>query len=141
MEDFLTFVSQNLLLFAALAVTLVMLFFNLFGSRLKGYTPVDPAEAVNLINHEDALVLDVREANEYKEGHILNAKHIPMSALQKRLGELEKDKSRPIILVCRSGSRSGHAAGVLKKHGFERIYNLSGGVMAWQNASLPLTRK
>ncbi len=141
MQDFLTFVSQNLLLFAALAVTLVMLFFNLFGSRLKGYQPVNPTEAVNLINRDNALVLDVREVNEYQSGHILNARHIPQSALPKRLDELEKDKDRPIILVCRSGSRSSHAAGVLKKHGFEKVYNLSGGIMAWQNANLPLTRK
>jgi len=140
-QDFLTFVSQNLLLFAALAVTLVMLFFNLFGSRLKGYQPVNPTEAVNLINRDNALVLDVREVNEYQSGHILNARHIPQSALDKRLDELEKDKDRPIILVCRSGSRSSHAAGVLKKHGFEKVYNLSGGIMAWQNANLPLTRK
>ena len=141
MQDFLTFVSQNLLLFAALAVTLVMLFLNLFGSRLKGYQPVDPAEAVNLINHDNALVLDVREVNEYQSGHILNARHIPQSALAKRLDELEKERNRPIILVCRSGSRSGHVAGMLKKHGFEKVYNLSGGIMAWQNANLPLTRK
>ncbi|HHH47663.1 MAG TPA: rhodanese-like domain-containing protein [Gammaproteobacteria bacterium] len=118
-----------------------MLFLNLFGSRLKGYQPVDPAEAVNLINHDNALVLDVREANEYQSGHILNARHIPQSALAKRLDELEKERNRPIILVCRSGSRSGHVAGMLKKHGFEKVYNLSGGIMAWQNANLPLTRK
>lgn len=141
MEQFLNFVSNNLLLFAALAVVLVMLFFNLFGARLRGYRVVGPTDAVLLINHEDAIVLDVREANEFKDGHIVNAIHIPQSALGKRLNELEKFRDKPIIVGCRSGNRSGHACALLKKQGFEKVYNLQGGVMAWRSANLPLTRK
>ncbi len=141
MDLFISFVTHNWMLFIALVVILVMLFFNLFGSRLRGYTPIGPSESIKLINHEDALVLDVRENKEYQSGHILNSIHIPQSALAKRITELEKYKSRPIIVGCRSGSRSAFACGLLKKQGFENVYNLSGGVMAWQNANLPLTRK
>lgn len=141
MEQYLTFFSHNLMLFAALAVVLGMLFFNLFGPRLRGYRVVNPTDAVKLINHEEAVVLDVREANEYQEGHIVNAIHIPQSALPKRINELEKHKNKPVIVGCRSGHRSGQACTVLKKQGFETVYNLSGGVMAWKNANLPLTRK
>ena len=141
MDLFISFVTHNWMLIIALAVILVMLFFNLFGSRLRGYLPIGPADSVNLINHENAIVLDVRENKEYQSGHILNSIHIPQSALAKRITELEKYKSRPIIVGCRSGSRSAFACGLLKKQGFENVYNLSGGVMAWQNANLPLTRK
>lgn len=141
MEQYLTFVSHNLMLFAALAVILVMLFYNLFGHRLRGYQIVAPADAVNLINHNDAVVLDVREANEFQEGHIVNAIHIPQTALGKRVNELEKYKQNPIIVGCRSGHRSGQACAALKKQGFEKVYNLQGGVMAWRSANLPLTRK
>jgi len=138
---FISFVTHNWMLIIALFVILGMLFFNLFGGRLRGYQAVGPADSVNLINHEEAIVLDVRENKEYQSGHILNSIHIPQSALAKRITELEKYKSRPIIVGCRSGSRSSFACGLLKKQGFENVYNLSGGVMAWQNASLPLTRK
>jgi rhodanese-related sulfurtransferase len=140
-EQYLTFASHNLMLFAALAVILAMLFFNLFGHRLRGYQVVGPADAVNLINHKDAVVLDVREINEFQEGHIVNAIHIPQSALSKRINELEKHKSKPIIIGCRSGHRSGQACAMLRKQGFEQVYNLQGGVMAWRSANLPLTRK
>ena len=141
MDLFISFVTHNWMLIIALFVILGMLFFNLFGGRLRGYQAVGPAESVNLINHQDAIVLDVRENKEYQSGHILNSIHIPQSALAKRITELEKYKSRPVIVGCRSGSRSAFACGLLKKHGFENVYTLSGGVMAWQNANLPLTRK
>ncbi len=140
MEQYIAFVTQNWMLVLAFIVILVMLFLNLFGGKLRGYQSVSPSDAVLMINHDDAVVLDVRENKEYQDGHILNAIHIPQSSLSSRLDELEKYKSRPIIVSCRSGQRSAHACAVLKKHGFESIYNLSGGVMSWQNASLPLTR-
>ena len=141
MDLYINFVTHNWMLIIALFVILGMIFFNFFGSRLRGYHPVGPADSVNLINHENAIVLDVRENKEYQGGHILNSIHIPQSALAKRITELEKYKSRPIIVGCRSGHRSAHACGLLKKQGFETVYNLSGGVMAWQSANLPLTRK
>jgi rhodanese-related sulfurtransferase len=129
------------MLIIALVVILVMLFLNLFGNKLRGYEVIDPIGSVKLINHEDAVVLDVRENNEYHNGHILNSIHIPQGNLASRITELEKYKTKPIIVGCRSGNRSGHACALLKKQGFETVYNLKGGVMAWQSANLPLTRK
>ncbi len=141
MDLFISFVSHNWMLIIALVVILVMLFFNLFGSKLRGYEVIGPIESVSLINHENAVILDVRENNEYHNGHILNSIHIPQGNLPNRITELEKYKTKPIIVGCRSGHRSAHACALLKKQGFETVYNLKGGVMAWQNASLPLTRK
>ncbi len=141
MEQTLTFISHNLLLFGALIVILAMLVHNLLGNRLRGFKTATPAQAIQMINHDNAVVLDVREDGEYHNGHIINSLHIPQNHLKTRLQELDKHKDRAIIVSCRSGSRSGQTCALLKKQGFESVYNLAGGVMAWQNASLPLVKK
>ncbi|MCB1878089.1 MAG: rhodanese-like domain-containing protein [Chromatiales bacterium] len=135
------FVTANWELFLALVVILALLFNNLFAERLRGYQSVDPGGAVNLINHEDALYLDVRTDGEISEGRVINSLHIPLSALKSRLGELEKHRQRPIVVGCRSGHRSGVACGQLRKAGYEKVYNLKGGILAWRAANLPVTRK
>jgi rhodanese-related sulfurtransferase len=117
-----------------------MLFWSVFGNRLRGIQEVDHIAAMQLINHKNALILDVREQGEYDAGHILNSKLIPLGKLGERIGELEKYRERPIVVVCRSGQRSASACVLLGKKGFAQAYNLSGGVMAWQKASLPLEK-
>ena len=118
----------------------VMLFWSFFGNRLRGIKEVDHIATTQLINHKNAIVLDVREQNEYDAGHILNSKLIPLGKLLERVGELEKYRDRPIVAVCRSGQRSASACALLGKQGFAQVYNLEGGVMAWQKASLPLEK-
>lgn len=140
MDQISVFITQNWVLCLALVVVLAMLLNNLLGAKLKGYSIVSPAEATQLINHNDAVVLDVREETEYATGHIVNSIHIPQSKLSSRITELDKYKNKPVIIGCRSGNRSAQACGILKKQGFEHIHNLGGGMMAWQNANLPLTR-
>lgn len=117
-----------------------MLFWSFFGNRLRGIKDVDHIAATQLINHKSALVLDVREQGEYDSGHILNSKLVPLGKLRERIGELEKYRDKPILVVCRSGMRSASACALLGKQGFAQAYNLEGGVMAWQKASLPLER-
>ena len=117
-----------------------MLFWSFFGNRLRGIKEVDHIAAMQLINHKNALILDVREQGEYDAGHILNSKLISLGKLAGRIGELEKYRERPIVVVCRSGQRSASACALLGKQGFTQAYNLSGGVMAWQKASLPLEK-
>jgi rhodanese-related sulfurtransferase len=117
-----------------------MLFWSFFGNRLRGIKEVDHIAAMQLINHKNALILDVREQGEYDAGHILNSKLISLGKLAERIGELEKYRERPIVVVCRSGQRSASACAFLGKQGFAQAYNLSGGVMAWQKASLPLEK-
>lgn len=98
--------------------------------------------AVQLINYKDALVLDVREGSEYSAGHVPNSKHIPADKLEERLQELEKFKSKPIILIHRSGVNStGKAGTVLRNQGFAHVHNLEGGIDAWQQANLPIVKK
>jgi rhodanese-related sulfurtransferase len=117
-----------------------MLIWNLVSETLQGASSVQPYEAALLINHEDAIVLDVREESEYKQGHIINSVHIPLGKLSERMGRLEKYRNRPIITSCASGNRSAQMCSKLRKNGFEKVYNLKGGIYAWQSASLPLTK-
>ena len=141
MEQLIEFTTRNWELSLAFVATVAMLVYNLFGEKWKGYRSIDPVEAINLINHDDALFLDVRSDKERSPGHVLNSRHIPLNALKTRIHELEKFKSRPVVIGCRSGHRSSHACGQLRKHGFEHVYNLRGGMLAWQNANLPVTTK
>ena len=117
-----------------------MLFWSFFGNRLLGIKEVDHIAAMQLLNHKNALVLDVREQGEYDSGHILSSKLIPLGKLKERLGELEKYRERPVVVVCRSGQRSASACAMLGKQGFTQAYNLNGGIIAWQKASLPLEK-
>ncbi len=118
----------------------MMLFWSFFGNRIRGIKDVETVEALQLINHKNALVLDVREESEYKSGHILNAKWIPLGKLGERTGELERFRDQPIVVVCRSGNRSATACAMLGKKGFTQAVNLAGGVMAWEKSSLPLEK-
>jgi rhodanese-related sulfurtransferase len=118
----------------------LMLFWSFFGHRLRGIKDVDIVEALQLINHKNALVLDVREESEYQSGHILNAKWIPLGKLLDRAGELERYREQTIVVVCRSGNRSATACSLLGKKGFTQAFNLAGGVMAWQKSNLPLEK-
>jgi rhodanese-related sulfurtransferase len=117
-----------------------MFFWSVLGNRLRGIKDVDTHAALQLINHKDAFVLDVREPDEYKGGHLLNAHLIPLGKLKERIGELKKYQDKPIVVVCRSGKRSGTACADLAKLGFTQAYNLTGGVMAWQKANLPVQK-
>jgi rhodanese-related sulfurtransferase len=102
---------------------------------------VDPVGATALINQKDAAVVDVRPAADFAKGHILNAVNIPINGFKNQTAALGKYKDKPIIITCRSGGQSQGACQVLRKAGFPEVYNLKGGVMGWESASLPLTRK
>ena len=141
MDQLISFTNQNTILVIAIIVVSLMLIHSLVGEKLRGYSSISPAESTTMINRDSAILIDVRESNEYSTGHIINSMHIPLSSLKGRLNELEKHKANKIIMACRSGSRSSHACAILKKAGFEHVFNLSGGVMAWESANLPLIKK
>ena len=107
----------------------------------RGVRKLSPMDATRLINHEDAVIIDVRTDGEYRQGHIVNALNIPESQLAERLGKLNKYRARPIITTCRTGQVSAKAGGKLVADGFEKVYSLNGGILAWEGASLPLTKK
>ncbi|HKK15628.1 MAG TPA: rhodanese-like domain-containing protein [Gammaproteobacteria bacterium] len=141
MEHLPEFIANHLFLVSLLAGILMLLLWNLFGNSLSGIQQVTPLEATRMMNHEKALMLDIRNEKDFHNGHILNAMHIPAEQLAERIDSLEKYRKRPIIISCRQGTDSSRAARVLKNNACENIYCLKGGVQAWRSANLPLARE
>jgi rhodanese-related sulfurtransferase len=132
----LKFVTENIFLIAIAFVSGGMLVWPLV-RRGAGGPSVNTLEATMLMNKKDSLVLDVRTAEEFSQGHILGARNIPFDELEGRLKEIDRYKDKPIVVSCGTGNRAGTAAGVLRKHGFTNVVNLSGGIAAWRQAGLP----
>jgi rhodanese-related sulfurtransferase len=130
---------DNIFLVAVACVSGAMLVWPML-RRGAGGPAVTTLEATQLINRQDALVLDVREQAEYAQAHILNARGLPLSQLEARAGDIEKFKDKPVIVYCATGNRSSAAAAVLTKRGFSKVVNLSGGFTAWQQAGLPVQK-
>ncbi|MBM3347079.1 MAG: rhodanese-like domain-containing protein [Betaproteobacteria bacterium] len=130
------FVLDNIYVVAVAFISGGMLLWPMV-SRSGGGPSVDTLRATLLMNQQDATLVDVREADEFAAGHIINARHIPLSQVESRAGEVKKNKSRPVIVYCATGTRSGAAVTALKKSGYEQVFNLAGGIAAWKQAGLP----
>ncbi|MEK6686793.1 MAG: rhodanese-like domain-containing protein [Pseudomonadota bacterium] len=130
---------ENLLFVVAAIISGLLLLWPLVSQR--GVKEIDTLVAVQLINHQDALVLDVRDDSEYAAGHLPNSKHVPSEKIEERWVELQKFKEKPIVVIYRGGIRSNHASLVLKKNGFSQVFNLMGGIDAWKRASLPIVKR
>jgi len=138
--QFLEFMGNHPILFLLLFVVIGFLVWDIFGAQILGIPSVLPYEAISMINHDDAVILDIREDHERAHGYILNSVHIPLSVLASRLNQLEKYRNKAIIVSCAHGNRSVRSCMILKKNGFEKIHNLKGGVSAWEESNLPLTK-
>ncbi len=138
MALFLEFLTQQWILVAALVAAASLLFVH--ESRKSGPS-LSPQQAINMVNSQQGLFLDLRDAGDYQQGHIVDALHIPAAKLETRLGELEKHKSKPIVLVCKMGQHAGAAGKQLKSNGFEQVYKMTGGMMEWSNLQLPTVSK
>lgn len=141
MQEYLQFVTSHTLLFAALAAVVATIVWTELQRFTGGVKHLGASEAVLLMNKDDTIVLDVREDAELREGTIGKAKHIPLSALDQRLKELDKHREKTIIAYCRSGARSSRACSKLRKAGFEKVVNLRGGILAWREANLPVRKR
>ena len=134
------FVTSNFFPISIAVFSGLMLIWSFVGNRIRGIQEVDATAALQMINHKNAVVLDVREPAEFAAGHILNAKLIPLGKLKERIGELEKYRDQPMVVVCRSGNRSGNACALLSKSGYTQAYNMAGGMTAWQSSKLPTVK-
>jgi rhodanese-related sulfurtransferase len=134
---FLEFLMQQWILVAALLSALGML---LFHETRKAGPALSPQQAITLVNSEDGVFLDVREGNDYKQGHIADALHIPFAKLKSREDELKAYRERPVIIVCKMGQQAGAAAKQLRAAGFSKVYKMAGGMLEWRNLQLPLVR-
>ncbi len=139
LQDHFLLRVENLLFVITAVVSGSLLLWSLVSQR--GVKEIDTRVAVQLINYQEALVLDVRDDSEYAAGHLPNSKHIPSEKIEERWTELQKFKEKPIVVIYRGGIRSSHASLVLKKNGFAQVFNLMGGIDAWKRASLPVVKR
>lgn len=135
MALFFEFLAQQWIEATALLALIVLLILH---ETRKSGPSVSPQQAINLINAERGVFVDLRDAAEFKKGHIVGAVNIPAAKLPERMVELDKYKELPIVLVCKMGQQSGAAGKQLKAANYTRVYKMSGGMMEWGNLQLPL---
>ena len=132
------FILDNWMLIAVALSAGGMLMWPMINGAGPGALSADGA--VQLINREKAVVIDICEPNEFAAGHVVGAKNIPLGQLEGKLASTVKNKALPLILVCQSGARSSRALGIAKKLGFANVQSLSGGLGAWRSANLPIEK-
>jgi len=140
MNEFIQFLINHWALWVAFVLLLGMLAMLEGQGKVRGVQKVSPQDAIDLINRQHAVVVDVRTEEEFAKQHINNAKNIPLSELENQINQLMKYKQKPIILTCNTGQRTIIAGVKLKKHGFESVYSLHGGLKAWLALNLPLVK-
>jgi rhodanese-related sulfurtransferase len=140
MSSNLQFIQSNWPLVLVMIISGGMLLWPYVGRRFSSVREVGAVSATQLINRQNAVMLDLRDGKDFAGGHVPNALHIPLAELAARSGELGKLTSRPLIAYCDRGNRSRSAAAALSKLGFAEVYTLRGGVKAWTDAGLPVVK-
>jgi rhodanese-related sulfurtransferase len=136
-NQLIEFSSNHLYLVLALFAILALLIGGEVRQRLSGVGEVGPGEATRMINHDHAVMIDMRTDKEYRDGHVVNAIHVPSPD---NLTPVEKFRDKPVIVYCNSGNRSAGFCSKLRKQGFTSVHHLKGGILGWQKAELPLSR-
>ena len=134
------FILNNIWLVAIFVASGAMLVWPELSRLMGASSEIGTLQATQLMNQGSTLILDVRDGNEFAAGHLPRARHIPLAELDKRVEEIGKYKERPVIVTCQSGMRSGRAGKLLRAAGFTTVYELKGGLAAWQQASLPVEK-
>ena len=132
------FILDNWRLISVALVSASLLFWPVIQGAGAG--GLSPTQAVQLMNREKAVVVDVCEAEEFAAGHVVGARNVPLNQLEDKLAAQVKNKALPLILVCQTGARSGRALAIAKKLGYEQAQSLAGGLAAWRSANLPLEK-
>ena len=141
MGPYSEFITNNFVLFAALGIILALILRLEIKRALRGFKVITPAETVQLINKEDALLLDVREDNERVNGTIKGSKPMALSVLKQRIEELKEFAEKPVIAFCKTGNRSIEACEILKRNQFTNVMSLKGGIEGWRTVNLPVVKK
>jgi rhodanese-related sulfurtransferase len=138
--ELIAFAGRHPYLSLGLAGLTVALVFNEASALFRGYKGLQPAGLTALVNRDNALVVDLRPSADFEKGHVPGAKNVQMSQFDPENKQLAAARALPVVLVCKAGQTSGAAAKRLRKAGFEHVYVLDGGIGAWQQAGLPLTK-
>lgn len=133
----MNFIIDNIFIVAIAVISGAALLWPALAPRGKRATPL---QVTQMINRGKTTIVDVRSAEAFAAGHLRDAKHIPLADLTNRIGELDKSKSRTVVVVCETGARGDKAARQLQAAGFEDVHSLEGGLAAWKAANLPLAK-
>jgi rhodanese-related sulfurtransferase len=139
MNRFFEYVVHHPFLVSAAAILAVLGVVIEFRHRARGSSAVGPADAVRLAN-SGALLVDVRNSQEYEAGHIIDARSLPAAELAAKADTLKKFKEKPVIVYCENGMASGAAARTLRTAGFNKVVTLRGGLSSWRQENLPLVK-
>lgn len=134
------FIANHPILASLFVAITLMLLWNIYGSAVNGIKQLSPTEVTRMMNHDDALVLDVRISGDFDKAHILSSMNVPEADLDSAQEKLKKHISKPVIACCEHGNVSEKVAKTLKSQGFEQVYTMKGGITAWRSANLPLTK-
>lgn len=137
MEQFIEFVVNH---WALCSAFVILLFLLIFSESKKAGSGIGNSTLTQLVNREDAVVIDLRKKDEFSQGSIANAKSIPYEKFSERMKELEKYKDNPIILICKIGQHSREAAKLLHASDYKKVYRLNGGLSGWTADKLPLVK-
>lgn len=141
MQEYIEFFQQNMILSLAWVGILVALIMSIVKSTTAAYKEITAAQTTHLMNRDNGVVVDIRSKEEFKKGHITDAVHIlPSDIKAGNFASLENRKSDPIIVVCKTGQTAQESANLLAKAGFENVNLLKSGLVAWNEANLPLVR-
>ncbi|MEX3956512.1 rhodanese-like domain-containing protein [Trinickia sp. EG282A] len=128
----------NLVLLVALLVSGGFLLWPMLTGGGRG--GLSAAEATQLINRRNAVVVDLRPAADYTSGHLPSARHLDFSELQAKIGQIAKNKASPVLLVCQNGLQSNKASRIVREAGYTEVHVLQGGLNAWQQAGMPVVK-
>lgn len=141
MEQLISFAGNHPMLSMLWLAIASMLIFSVVKSKFSNISEVNNQQLTLLVNREDAVIVDIRNDAEFKKGHIIGSKQLAMEKItNNELQSLEKNKGKPIIVVCTAGMTAAKAASKLTTAGFDKVNILKGGFAAWQNANLPVAK-
>jgi rhodanese-related sulfurtransferase len=140
MQQFLQFVINHWFLWSVLSIFVALLIYHEINANAGGGRKISPQDAVQLMNREKAVLIDLRDQTNFENGHVTGAINIPLKHLSEKNDKMQKYKKRPIILMCIQGQHAAKACAQLVKQGYEKVYFIGGGIGAWRSASLPLIK-
>ncbi|WP_111657993.1 rhodanese-like domain-containing protein [Isoalcanivorax indicus] len=137
MDRIFEFAANHYLLVSAFFLLWTAFFFT---ESRRGSRPLSPQAATNMVNRQDAVIVDLRDEDDFRKGHIAGSVNVPYGKINDRVSELKGYQDKPVILVCNMGSHASIAGRALKQHGFSDLYRMRGGIQGWRNDNLPVVR-
>ena len=140
MQQLLEFYGNHPILGTAWLAFTLLIIISLIKTATSGSKSLTPLVMTQMVNKQNAVVVDLRAIADFNKGHIPGSINIPLGKLKDRIKDLEKHKEVPIIMVCNAGVQAGNAAMQLRKHGFTDVHKLKGGIQSWTTENLPLAK-